>query len=142
MSQEAQIETTTPKRKRSSKKAASEAQAPKKERKASAKKAPAEKKAAPEKKAPRATVKRPRESIIQGLPLNTKITFGKDKDGNDYHPKTNNPKRASAAERYARYKPGMTIQQALDKERGDMKRADINYDLRNGYIVPLSSASA
>jgi hypothetical protein len=63
------------------------------------------------------------------------ITFGKDKDGKPYGP-DNNPKRdgSAAHARFAKYKSGMTIQQALD---AGITRGDINWDSKpeQGFIV-------
>ena len=61
------------------------------------------------------------------------ITFGKDAEGKNYGP-DNNPKRANSAAhaRFALYKSGQTIQQALD---AGVTRGDINWDSKQGFIV-------
>jgi hypothetical protein len=60
------------------------------------------------------------------------ITMGKDPEGKNYGP-DNNPKRAGSAAntRFALYKSGMTIQQALD---AGITRGDINWDSKQGFI--------
>jgi hypothetical protein len=61
------------------------------------------------------------------------ITFGKDKEGNAYGPK-NNPKRegSKSHERFAAYKSGMTVRQALD---AGVLGADLKYDEGKEFIV-------
>lgn len=62
----------------------------------------------------------------------SKISFGKDKDGEPYG-KDNNPKRAGsgAHTRFALYKDGQTIAEA--KEAG-VTAGDINWDAKQGFI--------
>jgi hypothetical protein len=61
------------------------------------------------------------------------ITFGKNAEGVEYGVE-NNPKRAGSAanERFARYKAGMTVAEAIE---AGVTRADINWDVKQGFII-------
>lgn len=71
---------------------------------------------------------------IAGFRPEQKITFGKDAEGKPYNGKDNNPKRAGSkgAERFAKYKDGMTIQQASD---AGITAADLSWDTGKKFIV-------
>jgi len=74
-----------------------------------------------EKKAPRS-----------GLDKTKKIELQKDGEGNKFG-KENNPKRAgsASAERFALYKDGMTVEEALN---AGVTSTDINHDVGKGFI--------
>ena len=61
-----------------------------------------------------------------------KITLLKDKEGATYGP-DNNPKRAGteSANRFALYKNGMTVKDALD---AGVRSADIDWDVKHEFI--------
>jgi hypothetical protein len=63
---------------------------------------------------------------IRGFDRSAVISFGKGYDAGE-----NNPKRGTAAARFAKYREGMTVQKALDV---GMKVADISYDAKSGFI--------
>lgn len=102
-----------------------------------AEKKPKEPKAAKPPKEPKVKVakepKAPRPKMIKGHTYESIIHLGKDKDGKTYGPE-HNPKRGTAATRFALYKDGQTIQQALD---AGMKQADIAWDSKSdiGFIT-------
>ncbi len=62
------------------------------------------------------------------------ISFGVDKDGNSYGPEVNNPKKegSKTRTRFALYREGMTIAQALD---AGITTADLVYDRDHKYVV-------
>jgi hypothetical protein len=67
------------------------------------------------------------------------IGFGKDGEGKDYGP-DNSPKRGDKTkDLWGKYKPGMTVKQALDK---GFTRSNIRRDRRAGYITITNPASA
>ena len=74
----------------------------------------------------------PKEKLIAGKALTTKIAFGVGgKDNKPYNGSNNNPKRGASAERFAKYKAGMTFQEALD---AGISSADVKWDLEKGFI--------
>lgn len=70
---------------------------------------------------------------IGGFALTAKITFGKNAEGKSYGDAANNPKRAGSKShtKFAKYKDGMTIQQAAD---AGMTGADLSWDSKHCFI--------
>jgi hypothetical protein len=75
--------------------------------------------------------KKPREKKIAKHVLSARFSLGTDSEGKPYG-KDNNPKRGTAAPRFALYRNNMTIQQALD---AGLKPADISWDAKMKFIV-------
>jgi hypothetical protein len=73
--------------------------------------------------------KKPREKKSQ-FAADQKITMGVDKEGKKYG-SGHNPKRGKAAERFAKYKDGMTVKQALD---AGLTSGDLNWDTARKLI--------
>jgi len=73
--------------------------------------------------------KKPREKKSQYNPEH-KISLLTDKEGKQYGA-SNNPKRGKAAERFAKYKHGMTVKQALD---AGVTSGDLNWDVGRKFI--------
>jgi hypothetical protein len=77
-------------------------------------------------KKPAAEKKPAAPKTVAGHPMNAKISLGANKDGKKYGP-DNNPKRANSASatRFALYKDGMTITEAL---AAGLRSDDIGFD--------------
>jgi len=70
---------------------------------------------------------------LSGHDPKSTIHFGSDKEGKKYGP-TNNPKRegSASADRFALYKEGMTIEEALT---AGVRSVDIGWDVSKGFIT-------
>lgn len=80
----------------------------------------------------KAADKTPKEKTVAGYPATSKLKFGADKEGKPYG-KDNNPKRPGTAThtRFAGYRDGMTIAQALET---GLTEADVAHDLKKGFV--------
>jgi len=90
--------------------------------------------------------KKEKEKKVAGFATSAVITLGEsdelDKEGKPTGSKVkygakNNPKRGASAERFAKYKDGMTIQKALD---AGLTGADIAHDLKKKFISIKAAA--
>ncbi len=61
---------------------------------------------------------------------NAKITMGVDKEGRKYG-RDNNPKRGASAERFSKYRDGMTVADAL---KAGLETGDLNWDTTRKFI--------
>lgn len=90
-----------------------------------------EPKAQKEKKA-----KEPKVKTVGGHPLTAKLDFGATKNDKGeevaYHPEKNNPKRGGAAERFKKYRKGITIADAI---AAGMTSGNVAHDIERGYVV-------
>lgn len=70
----------------------------------------------------------------------SKIKLGIDKDGKAFHATNNNPKRegTKAAERFALYKNGMTVAQAMEV---GVKPRHLTKDVAKGFVTIESKAA-
>jgi hypothetical protein len=74
--------------------------------------------------------KAPREKTVAKQPLTARIMLKNDKEGKKFGA-DNNPKRGTAAKRFALYRDNMTIKEALD---AGVKAEDISWDAKKGWI--------
>lgn len=74
--------------------------------------------------------KAPRERTVAKQPLTARILLKNDKEGKKYGA-DNNPKRGTAAKRFALYRDNMTIKEALD---AGVKAEDVSWDAKKGWI--------
>lgn len=83
--------------------------------------------------APAAAAAPAKPKTVGGFALTAKITLGKNAEGKAYDGKDNNPKRKASKsfEKFAKYKNGMTVQQAVD---AGLTGADLSWDTRHKFI--------